>query len=167
MTGISRDITEREKMEDRSEEREKHFDALLQNSSDSISILDKTGTIVFENSPRNKILDFNIDELLGKSIFEIIHPDETDTFKALYKEILSKPEKQIKKEYRSLHKNKKWIWVESIFSNQLDNPTINGIVVNSRDISERKMGELKERVYHDNLVFLSNSALDLIGLSSK
>ena len=154
-------------MEDRSEEREKHFDALLQNSSDSISILDKTGTIVFENSPRNKILDFNIDELLGKSIFEIIHPDETDTFKALYKEILSKPEKQIKKEYRSLHKNKKWIWVESIFSNQLDNPTINGIVVNSRDISERKMGELKERVYHDNLVFLSNSALDLIGLSSK
>lgn len=167
ITGISRDITERKKMEEKSREREKHFDALLQNSSDSISILDKTGTIIFENSPRNRILDFDIDELLGKSIFDIIHPDETDTFRTLFKEIISRPDKQVKKEYRSLHKNKKWIWVESIFSNQLDNPTINGIVVNSRDISERKMGELKERVYHDNLVFLSNSALDLIGLSSK
>jgi PAS domain S-box-containing protein len=167
ITGISRDITERKKMEEKSREREKHFDALLQNSSDSITILDKKGIIVFENSPKNRILDFDIDELLGKSIFDIIHPDETDTFTALFKDIISKPDKQIKKEYRSLHKNKKWIWVESIFSNQLDNPTINGIVVNSRDISERKMGELKERVYHDNLVFLSNSALDLIGLSSK
>jgi PAS domain S-box-containing protein len=167
ITGISRDITERKKMDEQSREREKHFSALLQNSSDSISILDKKGTIIFENSPRNKISDFDIDELLGKSIFNIIHPDETETLKALFKEIVSRPEKQIKKEYRSLHKNKKWIWVESIFSNQLDNPTINGIVVNSRDISERKMGELKERVYHDNLIFLSNSALDLIGLSSK
>ncbi|MBN2212956.1 MAG: PAS domain S-box protein [Bacteroidales bacterium] len=167
ITGISRDITERKKMDEKSREREKHFDALLQNSSDSITILDNKGIIIFENSPRNKISDFDIDELLGKSIFDIIHPDETNTFKALFKEIISKKDQQIKKEYRSLHKNKKWIWVESIFSNQLDNPTINGIVVNSRDISERKMGELKERVYHDNLVFLSNSALDLIGLSSK
>ena len=167
ITGISRDITERKNMDEKSREREKHFGALLQNSSDSITIINRDGIIVFENSPRNKISDFNIDELIGKSIFDIIHPDETETFKSLLKEIVTKPEKQIKKEYRSLHKNKKWIWIESIFSNQLDNPTINGIVVNSRDISERKMGELKERVYHDNLVFLSNSALDLIGLSSK
>lgn len=167
ITGISRDITERKQMEDKTREREEHFSALLQNSSDSISILDKEGILVFENSPRNKISDFNIEELIGKSIFDIIHPDETATFKNLLQEIISKPGKQIKKEYRSLHKNKKWIWVESIFSNQLDNPAIKGIVVNSRDISERKMGELKERVYHDNLIFLSNSALDLMGLSSK
>ncbi|MFO7658417.1 MAG: PAS domain S-box protein [Bacteroidales bacterium] len=167
ITGISRDITERKTMEEISRQREEHFSALLQNSSDSITIFDKNGLIIFENSPKNKISDFDIEELIGKSIYEIIHPDEEDNFRELFKEILSNPGKQIKKEYRSLHKNRKWIYVESIFSNQINNPVINGIVVNSRDISERKMADLKEKVYHDNLVFLSNSALDLLGISSK
>ncbi|MCG8698378.1 MAG: ATP-binding protein, partial [Bacteroidales bacterium] len=55
----------------------------------------------------------------------------------------------------------------SIFLNHLDNPSVNGIVVNTRDISDRKMAELKERVYHDNLIFLSNSALDLLSLADR
>jgi signal transduction histidine kinase len=103
---------------------------------------------------------------MNKPIFEIVHPDDLESFRTTFGEVLNNPRKQIKKEYRSLHKNKRWIWVESIFSNQLNNPFIKGIIVNSRDISERKMSELKERVYHDNLIFLSNSALDLLSLSS-
>jgi PAS domain S-box-containing protein len=166
ITGISRDISERKSMEETLREREEHFRALLQNSSDAISILDKDGIILFESSYHNKILDFEREELLNKPIFGIVHPDDVESFRETFREVLSKPKKQIKKEYRNLHKNKRWIYVESIFSNQLSNPFIKGIIVNSRDITERKMGELKERVYHDNLVFLSNSALDLLGLSS-
>jgi PAS domain S-box-containing protein len=166
ITGISRDISERKSMEETLREREEHFRALLQNSSDAISILDKDGAIRFESSYHNKILDFERDELLNKPIFEIVHPDDLESFRDTFREVLNNPKKQIKKEYRSLHKNKRWIYVESIFSNQLSNPFIKGIIMNSRDITERKMGELKERVYHDNLIFLSNSALDLLGLSS-
>jgi PAS domain S-box-containing protein len=166
ITGISRDISDRKVMEATMREREEHFRALLQNSSDAISILDKDGIIIFEGSYQNKILDFERDELLSKPIFEIVHPDEVEPFRDTFREVLSNPKRQIKKEYRSLHKNKRWIYVESIFSNQLSNPFIKGIIMNSRDITERKMGELKERVYHDNLIFLSNSALDLLGLSS-
>jgi PAS domain S-box-containing protein len=167
ITGISRDVSERKMMEKTLREREEHFRALLQNSSDAISILDQEGNIIFESSYRNKILDFERDELLNKPIFDIVHPDDIDEFRQTFKEVLEKPKTQIKKEYRSLHKNKRWIYVESIFSNQLSNPFIRGIIVNSRDISERKMSELKERVYHDNLLFLSNSALDLLGLESR
>ncbi len=167
ITGISRDISERKVMEETLREREEHFRALLQNSSDAISILDKEGTIIFESSYHNKILDFEREELLNKPIFRIVHPDDTESFRKTFEEVLNNPKKQIKKEYRSLHKNKRWIYVESIFSNQLSNPFIKGIIVNSRDITERKMGEMKERVYHDNLIFLSNSALDLLSLSSK
>jgi signal transduction histidine kinase/CheY-like chemotaxis protein len=85
----------------------------------------------------------------------------------VFEEVLKNPEKTGKIEYRSLHKNKRWVYVESIFSNQINNPTIKGIIINSRDISDRKMAELKERVYHDNLIFLSNSALELLTISSK
>lgn len=167
IAGISREITDRTWMEKTLHEREEQFRALLQNSSDAISIIDRQGKIIFEGSEKDKILDFGIEELLYKSFFEIVHPDDVFQIKAVFKEVLASPGRQIKKEYRSLHKNRRWIYVESIFSNQLSNPAIKGIIVNSRDVSDRKMAELKERVYHDNLIFLSNSALELLGLSSK
>ncbi len=167
IAGISREISDSTWMEKSMHEREEQFRALLQNSSDAISIIDRKGIIIFESSERNKISDFDIEELLHKSFFDIVHPDDVGQVNAVFKEALVNPGKQIKKEYRSLHKNKRWIYVESIFSNQLDNPAIKGIIVNSRDVSDRKMSELKERVYHDNLIFLSNSALELLGLSSK
>ncbi len=167
IAGISRDITSHALMEKTMHEQEKNFRALLQSSSDAISILNTNGVIVFESSPKNKISDFESDELINKSIFETVHPDDVESLRHTFKEVLQSPGNQIKKEYRSLHKNRRWVYVESIFSNQLGNPTINGIIMNSRDISDRKMSELKERVYHDNLVFLSNSALELLTLSSK
>ncbi len=165
ITGISRDITDRKVMEDTIIKNEEHFRSLLQYSSDAITILDKSGTIMFESSLRNRISDFLIDELIGKSFEEIIHPEDISIFREVMAAVIHEPGIQIKKEYRSLHKNKRWIYVESIFSNHLSNPSIRGIVVNTRDISDRKMAELKERVYHDNLVFLSNSALELLSLS--
>jgi PAS domain S-box-containing protein len=167
ITGISREISDHALVEKTLHAKEEQLRALLQNSSDAISIIDRKGKIIFESSKRNKILDFDIDELLNKPFLDIVHPDDTGFIDLTFKEVLDNPGKQIKKEYRSLHKNKRWIYVESIFSNQLANPAINGIIINSRDVSDRKMAELKERVYHDNLIFLSNSALELLGLSSK
>lgn len=167
ISGISREVSDRTWMEKTLHEREEQFRALLQSSSDAISIIDRQGKIIFESSERNKISDFDLQELLHKPFFDIVHPDDADQVREVFKEALAHPGKQIKKEYRSLHKNKRWIYVESIFSNQFNNPAIKGIIVNSRDVSDRKMAELKERVYHDNLIFLSNSALELLGLSSK
>jgi len=167
ITGISRDISDRKQREDNIIENEEHFRSMLQYSSDAISIIDSEGFIVFESSLRNRISDFMIDELIGKSFSEKIHPDDVGIFNDVLQQILSEPNTQLKREYRSLHKNKKWIYVESIFSNHINNPSIKGIVVNTRDISDRKMSELKERVYHENLIFLSNSAIDLLGISDR
>jgi PAS domain S-box-containing protein len=167
IAGISREMTDNSQMKMTLHEREEQFRALLQNSSDAISIIDKEGSIIFESSEKNKISDFEIGELLHKPFFDMVHPDDVGQIRQVISEALTNPGKQIKKEYRSLHKNKRWIYVESIFLNQLSDPAIKGIIVNSRDVSDRKMAELKERVYHDNLIFLSNSALELLGLSSK
>lgn len=167
ITGISRDISDQKSMEEAMRASEERFRALLQNSSDAITILNKDGLIIFESSLHSKISGFKIEEIIGKKIAEVVHPEDARMVERTFNQVMSKPDKVMKLEYRSLHKNKKWIYVESIFANKLNNKDINGIVVNSRDISERKMSELKEKVYHHNLIFLSNSALDLLGLSSK
>lgn len=167
ITGISIDITDRKAMEETIIKNEEHFRSLLQYSSDAITILDKSGIIMFESSLRNRITDFLIDEIVGKPFEDIIHPEDKPIYQEVLTAVLEEPGIQIKREYRCLHKNKRWIYVELIFSNHISNPSIRGIVVNTRDISDRKMSELKERVYHDNLVFLSNSALELLGLSSR
>ncbi len=129
ISGISRDVSESTWMENTLRDREEQFSALLQNSSDAISIIDKNGKITFESSEKNKILDFSKDELLKKPIFDTVHPDDVATIKMIFREALANPGRQIKKEYRSLHKNKRWIYVESIFSNQLNNPAIKGVIV--------------------------------------
>jgi len=167
ITGISRDITDRKQIEEAIKTSGDQLRSLLQNSSDAINILDEQGKIIFESSIKSKISDFKLDELPGRSIFDIAHPDDLELIEETLEQVKSADNVTIKTEYRSLHRNKRWIYVESIFTNQFNNPLIKGIVVNTRDISERKMSELKEKVYHDNLVFLSNSALELLDLSSR
>jgi PAS domain S-box-containing protein len=167
LTGISREITDRKRLEEAILKNEEHFRALLQYSSDAITILDENGVITFESSLRNRILNFTVEELVGKEFKSIVHPEDVQIFETAFAEVFESPKAQIKKEYRSLHKNKRWIYVESIFTNHLDNPSINGIVVNTRDISDRKMSELKEKAYHNNLIFLSNSALELLSISER
>jgi PAS domain S-box-containing protein len=88
IAGISREITDRTWMEKTLHEREEQFRALLQNSSDAISIINRQGKIIFEGSEKDKILDFGIEELLHKSFFEIVHPDDVLQIRAVFKEVL-------------------------------------------------------------------------------
>lgn len=165
ISGISRDITDQKNYEDKIKASEERFRALLHNSSDAITILNRDGIIKFESALTSGISEFSIEELIGRNLFDFVHHEDKDSVAELLLRVRSMPDKVFKMEYRSLHKHRKWVYVESIFVNKLHNPYINGIVVNSRDISERKMAELKEKAYHENLLFLSNSALELMDLN--
>jgi len=121
ISGISRNVSDSTWMEKTLREREEQFIALLQNSSDAISIINRKGRIIFESSEKNKISEFSKEELLNKRIFDTVHPDDVGDVKITFKAALANPGRQIKKEYRGLHKKKRWIYVESIFSNQIDN----------------------------------------------
>ena len=167
ITGIAMDITERKKMEVMIKDSEARFRSLLQNSSDAITILDRKGNIIYENADKGKISNFTYEELWGKPVYNLIHQDDQILFRQAFDYVLQFPNQSRSVEFRGMNINRKWVYVESILTNQLANPAIRGIVINSRDITERKLSELKERVYHDNLIFLSNSALELMGLSER
>ena len=145
---IARDITERKRSEEelrRSrqalQESELRFRSLVQNSSDVITILEADGTIRYQSPSIERILGYRPEELAGKSAFELVHPDDRPRVIALFQERLGVPGSIAPIEVRFRHNDGTWRTLEATGNNLLHEPGVAGIVVNSRDISERKRTE--------------------------
>lgn len=119
------------------------FYALIQNSSDIITILQTDGTILYESPSVERLFGYTQEELIGKNAFEMVHPLDVPHAMRAFTEVVQNPARSLSAEFRFRHKNGSWRVLESTGSNQLDNPMITGIVINSRDITERKDAELK------------------------
>lgn len=140
---------------------EAKFRALIQNSSDIIGILEADGTIRYESPSVERILGYKPEELLGKNAFEFIHPEDIAKISESFKYLVQNLGATVRVESRFRHKNGSWCFLESTGSNLLAEPFIRGIVINSRDISDRKFAEEK-LIYdalHDVLTGLPNRAL--------
>jgi PAS domain S-box-containing protein len=142
--GMHTDITERKEAEERSQASERRFKELIKNSSDSVTILDKDGIQIYVSDVVEKMLGYAPSELINIPVIkEMIHPDDQENVQAAFLTILNEGEGSI--QYRHKHKNGSWVYLEAWGTNQLENPDIHGIVVNVRDITERKRAE-EERV---------------------
>jgi diguanylate cyclase (GGDEF)-like protein/PAS domain S-box-containing protein len=140
--GISRDVTERKLMEDKLHEEEQRFRALIEHSSDIIVVVDLTGTITYINSAVEQVLGFKPEERIGCKGFELVHQDDlkllAESFNALLKDINSP---LVKGEMRLRHKNGTYRTLEAVGSNLVKNNVVEAIIVNYRDITERKRAE--------------------------
>ncbi|MDP8948517.1 MAG: PAS domain S-box protein [Actinomycetota bacterium] len=159
--GVMYDITERMEAEARLRESEERFRALTQNSSDIVTLLEVDGTILYESPSIERILGYEPQELEGENAFGYVHPDDLERVLGAFAEGLSDSALRPTVEYRFRHKDGSWRWLESIGTNMLDDPAVGEIVVNSRDVSERKAAEerLAHQALHDPLTDLPNRVL--------
>ncbi|MCB2195229.1 MAG: PAS domain S-box protein [Bacteroidetes bacterium] len=116
------------------------FKLLTKNSFDIISVLAADGTVKFESDAAEKILGYKPGERIGKSVFDYLHPDDKDY---VFKEFSTREKKVKRLEFRFAHKNGSWVWIEAIGQDFLNDPEVNGIIVNSRDITEYKKEQQK------------------------
>lgn len=121
------------------QDREEHFRALIQNSSDAIQLIDKNGKATYFSDSVKSILGHMPNDLLGKPIMSLIHPDDHEKVALLLKEALNFEAKPIIFVARMLHKNDTWRWMETTINNMLHNPAINAMVINYHDITDRVM----------------------------
>jgi PAS domain S-box-containing protein len=164
------DITEYKEREKKSLSKQKeYYSALVENSNDLITVIDKDGIISYQSPSVENIIGFKPEEMIGKSILDFIQPNViTDLNEDLKKIFQNNDEIKTSVEYRIKHKNGNWIFCESTINNQLNNPNINGFVLISRDISITKKA-LKEKellikeIHHrvKNNLQLIHSLLDL------
>jgi diguanylate cyclase (GGDEF)-like protein/PAS domain S-box-containing protein len=144
-------------------ESEARFRSLVQNASDIAIIFDEDANVLYASPSMQRVLGFEPEALLGNSRWAFIHPDDLEFVIAAWELSITTPEPGAPIEYRVLHADGTWRWVEGVVGNLLDDPAVEGMVLNIRDITERKAAEeaMQHQAFHDALTELPNRALFL------
>lgn len=132
---VVRDAKEIIQQEEKLLHSEERFKALVQEGSDLIAIIDEEGIYTYVSPTSTTILGIPPHEFIGRNAFEFIHPDDVEKTLASLKSIVKKNRVMLDP-FRFLNKEKEFRWIETILTNMLDNPAVNGVVANSRDITE-------------------------------
>lgn len=111
--------------------------ALLAYSWDILSLLDAEGRLIYNSPAAQRLHGFSPEEMDGRSTFEFFHPEDAPRVAGAFQQCLAQPGHPVRAEYRYARKDGSWIWMEAVAVNLLDTPSVQAIVVNSRDISER------------------------------
>jgi diguanylate cyclase (GGDEF)-like protein/PAS domain S-box-containing protein len=124
----------------RSEER---FRALVDNSNEVVSLLDREGVTLYSSQSSAAILGDSVEELVGKTPFDRVHPEDQAEVRALFQTSLRSPGFPLVSEFRMRHRGGAWRTVEAVLVNRLDDPSVAAAVLNYRDVTERKRAQQK------------------------
>ena len=151
-------VQERTAELDRSEQR---FRSLVQNSSDVITVVDGSGTITYQSPSIGRVLGHESTALLDTSYFDLVHLDDHADLTALIDSATLREGTNIAAELRMLSGDGVWCHVEVLGTSLLDDAHVAGIVLNARDVTERKEleNQLAHQAFHDPLTNLANRAL--------
>ena len=160
---INRDISARKAAEAALRANETRFRALVQNASDIIAVVTLEGELTYVSPSVERVLGASPDQLVGRPGVDLIHPDDRVVVKQFFATVAAAAGMNETTEVRARHQNGEWRALELIANNQIDDPSVKGIVFNARDVTERKVFEeqLAHQAFHDTLTSLPNRALFL------
>ena len=157
-----KDITKRKRAENALRESEERFRTLVRYGSDVVSVLEFDGTIRYESPASERVLGYRPEEMVGNSAFDYIHPDDYERLLDAFLEGVAADRPIATAELRFRHADGSWRDLESIGVNLLNDPSVQGIIVNSRDITARKKAEEKLRKQEERLRRLIEQAADAL-----
>ena len=136
---------------------EERFRSLIERGSDVITILDAEGVIRYESPSIERRLGHRAEDRLGERASRYVHPEDLRAVTAAFGRALDG--QAVSVECRAARRDGSWRDVEAVFTNLLDHPAVGGIVVNWRDIGERKRAEEERARYVHELARARDQAL--------
>jgi diguanylate cyclase (GGDEF)-like protein/PAS domain S-box-containing protein len=142
-------------------ENEARFRALVQHSTDMIAIADADGVLRYVSPSIQRLFGYVPSDLEGKPLIDLLHPDDAVHAAAAFATATGPGSVTAAAEWRIRHCDGRWVAIEAVGTNLLHEPTVRGIVVNARDVSDRKAleAQLTHQAFHDPLTGLANRAL--------
>jgi PAS domain S-box-containing protein len=120
---------------------DEQFRLLVENSDDILTIREADGRIRYMSPSIQRVLGYKQEELIGSIGFELLHPEDRPAVESAFAEFWKTPGARDSIQYRARHANGSWVSLEVVAYNLLDDPALRGVVLNGRDISERKSAE--------------------------
>ncbi len=132
--------------------------ALADLSPDILSIFDLQGRLVYSSAAVSRVHGYNVDELIGRSTFDHIHPEDRANVEAAFAAVIAHPDRQGLVRYRYRNADGSYTWMEATGRNEVANPALGGIIAISRDISAQFAAEqaLREAERRFRMLFAAN-----------
>jgi diguanylate cyclase (GGDEF)-like protein/PAS domain S-box-containing protein len=158
---LTAEVEERTAAEQALRASEERFRSLVQNSSDVISIVDADGGVRYHSESVRRVLGYDPAELVDGDPLSLVHPDDRERVARFVTEAALRPGVTAAETWRVRHRDGTWLHSETVAANLLEDPNVRGLVLNTRDVSDRKEleAQLVHQAFHDGLTGLANRTL--------
>ncbi len=160
----TRDVTERRHAEEALRRSEERFRALVQNLFDVITIVNLDGTRRYVSPSIERWLGYRPEEMIGRSVFESVHPEDLDRVLSAFAQSLAEPGRPVQAEMRARRRDGSWRVFEATATNLLHDPAIEGVVLITRDVTDRRKAEEDRRLSEERFRILVQNSMDMIVL---
>ena len=148
---IKQDVSERREAAEALERRDAYFRALIEETQELIAVVDGDGTFRYASPSFERVLGYRAQELVGRSAFELVHPDDVETVMRIFAENAQIPGQTASTQYRYRHRDGTWRVVDSVGRNLRHDPVVGGVIINSRDVTDRIRAGETQRLLQERL----------------
>jgi two-component system cell cycle sensor histidine kinase/response regulator CckA len=141
VVGIAEDVTELKRAEEALRNSAQRFKSLIEHSSDLILLVDAEGRFTYLSPSFETTLGYRVEDWIGRSGFPLVWPDNLEATRELHERTLANPGIALPWQIRVVHADGTSRWLEGTSANHLGDPAIAAVVVNCRDVTERKRME--------------------------